>query len=200
MILEKGRILHPQWHEWICSGVKISWQPWKHTTMLKILESTLPTEPTISTMIYSHIYSSSNKVHVQMILTDHILVHIRYENNDQVRKLLVPGYQVWSQENDWFLYIPVTMTNVCKYYYLWTYLCIYSGWKQPDDIITISVDFIYHIRQIRNETYKWIQVHTIYNLILNVHLFHIHHKRNGDSFGTYYKIVIFFSETNTPST
>ena len=58
----------------------------KYTTIiLKLLVSTLTTEPTIPTMIYSHIYPSTYKARVQMILPDHVLVHIRDDNNDQVR-------------------------------------------------------------------------------------------------------------------
>ena len=45
----------------------------------------LPTEHTISTIIYSHIEPSIYEVRVKMILPKKILVHIRYENNDQVR-------------------------------------------------------------------------------------------------------------------
>ena len=55
------------------------------TTILKLLVSTLPAELTRSTMIYSHIYPSAYEVIVQMILPEHVLVHIRDENNDQVR-------------------------------------------------------------------------------------------------------------------
>ena len=36
-------------------------------------------------MIYSHIFPSTYEVRVRMILPDHVSVHIRDENNDQVK-------------------------------------------------------------------------------------------------------------------
>ena len=53
--------------------------------MLKLLASPLPTEPTRSTMIYSHIYPSTYEIRVQMILPDNISVHILYDKNDKSR-------------------------------------------------------------------------------------------------------------------
>ena len=35
-------------------------------------------------MIYTHIYTSTYDVHVQMILTNNILVHIGYGNNELI--------------------------------------------------------------------------------------------------------------------
>ena len=60
-----------------------SWKKYHHNS--KVLVSTLLTKPTRSTMIYSHIYPSTYEVRVQMILTKNVLVHILYENKDQVR-------------------------------------------------------------------------------------------------------------------
>ena len=48
-------------------------------------EYNIRAEPTISTMIYSHIYPSTYELRVQMILPKHVLVHIRDKNNDQFR-------------------------------------------------------------------------------------------------------------------
>ena len=48
-------------------------------------EYNIRSEPTISTMIYYHIYPSTFEVRVQMILIKHVLVHILDANNDQVR-------------------------------------------------------------------------------------------------------------------
>ena len=40
-------------------------------------EYNIRAEPTISTMIYSHIYPSTYEVHVQMLLPQHVLLNIR---------------------------------------------------------------------------------------------------------------------------
>ena len=65
----------------------------------------------------------------------------------------------------------------------------YMGWEWQDFIITICFNFLRHIHHIRNDGYKWMQVDIIYNLILNVHLWYIHHIINDDIFVTQYKIV-----------
>ena len=40
-----------------------------------------------------------------------------------------------------------------------------------------------------NDKYKWIQEDTIYDRISNIIYANIHHIRNGDEFGTQYKIT-----------
>ena len=36
-------------------------------------------------MLYSHIYPSNYEVHVQMVLPEHVLLHIWDDNNDKFR-------------------------------------------------------------------------------------------------------------------
>ena len=43
-------------------------------------------------MIYYHTYTITYELRVQMILPDHISVHIHDDNNDQVRKQLIRSY------------------------------------------------------------------------------------------------------------
>ena len=54
-----------------------------HITILKLFSLTLPIEPTISTIIYSHIYPSKYEVSLQFILSEQVLVRIQDYNNDQ---------------------------------------------------------------------------------------------------------------------
>ena len=56
-------------------------------------------------MIYSHIYTSTYEVRVQMTLTEHVLVHILDENNDKFIKRMVQCYMVNLRENDILSYV-----------------------------------------------------------------------------------------------
>ena len=53
----------------------------------------------------------------------------------------------------------------------------------------ICVNYICQIRHIRNDKYKWIQVDTIYDIIMNIPLCHILHISNGDICGTQHEIM-----------
>ena len=56
-------------------------------------------------------------------------------------------------------------------------------------MITIRVKYILPICHIRNDKYKWMQLDTIYDTIVNVPLFHIIHIGNGDICGTQHEIA-----------
>ena len=53
--------------------------------ILDLLVLKILTEHTSPSMIYSYTYHITYELHVHMILPDHISVHIRDDNNHQVR-------------------------------------------------------------------------------------------------------------------
>ena len=83
--------------EYIFFVTTADWSPRGRSTVLLVLNRriylkainygtyTLPSESTISIMTYSHIYPSAYDVRINMILPEHVLVHIWDDNNDQVR-------------------------------------------------------------------------------------------------------------------
>ena len=75
--------------------------------------STLTTEPTRLTMMYSHIYPSNYEVRMQMILPEHVSVYIWYDNNDQFRSLLLQFYLVHTRENYIISYISQYLRRMC---------------------------------------------------------------------------------------
>ena len=61
---------------------------------------------------------------------------------------------------------------------------------ENDKLILLSyVSNFYAKHYIRNKKLKWMKIDTTYDLILNAHLFHIHHIRNSDIFVTQYNIM-----------
>ena len=106
-------------------------------------------------------------------------------------------YKIWyyiNSDNYWYeviwyvykkmmythIYIPVPMRST--YWYT-------DGWEYQNDLPTIFVTLVMPHTTNEEWQYKWMQVDTIYYLIMNVLLFHILHIMNGDKCGTKREIL-----------
>ena len=88
------------------------------------------------------------------------------------------------------IYIPVQMTYLCRWYYLSTYWYTYrtrmNKWSAYN-MCKISMTHTSYF--IRNDKYMWIWVYILYDLSMNVLLYHILHIGNCDICGTQHEIV-----------
>ena len=79
------------------------------------------------------------------------------------------------------IYIPVQMTYLCRWYYLSTYWYTHrtrTTNRYAYNMCKISMTHTSYF--IRNDKYMWIWVYILYDLSMNVLLYHILHIRSGD--------------------